>query len=1577
MADLQDTIRLGADASGVEAGVTSAKRSLSSLGQAASDAGRKGGSGLDAIGKGGDAAARKVESATKNTIGSIQRQIAAFEAGGKSSREYQESLARMRGIDTNALKPYLDQLDAARLKAGQAAVAQSQFGSSLDKVGLSAAQVGARIGLAITAMVAGTGAAIKSAINTADEFVKMAQKTGVAVEALRELNYAASLSDVSTDALGTGLKKLSQNMALAADGSKEQAAAFAAIGVNVKQLDGTLKGADTVVSEIAGKFAGLKDSSEKTAIAVALFGKAGADMIPLLNSGSAGLREMGDEARALGQVFSADLAKNAEAFNDNLTRITASAQGGAYAILNELLPTLNLLTDKFFEASRAGTGFAGFLGAAFKKIIETVTIVASDLVFVVESIGRELGAVGAQLVALATLDIKGFNAISEAVKADGVRARAELDKFQYDVLNAGILTSKAGAGRGTAKDPRILGDTLGTAAIINTRGGSGDSAAKKAISDANRELAEQAKLLAELAGLTGSFAEDWDRLSAVYKAGKLDLEGLTKAQADLLAKQPAIKAMHDAEVKAADAIAKANQSARDERAKYINTLSQGLDKVYADVAAQQEQNERLGLSKQAIVALDAAKLDLMATEIERQAVRDLDVTLDERQYDLAVKQAQAYRDLAKAKVEGAAKAAAIDQAADAAKIAADAAKKAEEAWQKTADSINESLTDALLRGFEAGKDFAANFRDTLVNMFETLVLRPVISAAVTPVAQAVTGSLGLAGAANAATSGAGLLSGASSLFGSFGSGVSSGFSAWGAGGSVTGLLGSGSSIFAGGIANGLGVLAGALGPIALGIGVLSSLFGGEKNKQQNTGNATSYFSASGALTRQDTFFGGSSANTDKIINGLQDAYAKAAASLSIGTVATAFNFGSNVRKDGTDARFALGGYAGSSAFQQTETASSESAIQLAASRAVFAALQGSDLPSYLSGAFDGLVAGNLDQAGIDAALAGAQALKVLHTNLLALPLEILRDLSFEATQNLIAFSGGIDQLGANLATYYDQFYAAEEKRQTSVGNIVARLNSAGGNVSAADFASGGSLDTRAEYRALVEATDPSSALYANLLAMAGAFAALTPDTAALAAAAQQAADRLAGINAGLQDKLDLLTGAQTERSLELRDATDESTKALLRQIYAQQDLATAASAATQAAEAAAAAYQQSQRDRLSGATDAASAAYDDLARSIDAQRAADTAAYEAQKAIAKAAFTSQSELLQGQIDGARNSLDSVGESVRKLGSLSQTLRTTLSGLRISGGEGQTRANAQAQISAALASARGGSLPLDGQLSGALHAISQPSEQLFSSFADYARDFYKTANDISALGNISDAQLSEAEATQAILKAQVESLTEQKSILRDGFDDQVSALDGILENARLQLDAANGINTSVLSVAAALEAFSGAKSNLEAARASQVLPTTAGVAEDRNSKILGYVKSVLADPSLDGAGQAQAIAATAKQYGVTEAELASATGFTAAQLREYFAYNNIPRFAVGTNYVSRDGPAYLHEGEAVVPKAYNPAAGGAGAIEALVATLTAEIRTLRASTDRAAENTGRMANTLDGQQSTPLLVEIAA
>ncbi|KIF80774.1 phage tail length tape measure family protein [Noviherbaspirillum autotrophicum] len=134
MSDLKKQIELSVDASGVETGVNRAKRSLADLGATGATAGKNAAGGLDKIGAGGDQAAQKVDAATRNMIGSIQRQIATMQAGSKSSSDYYKALAGQRGIDVNALQPYLDQLDATVAKQAKAGISAAQMSAALRSV---------------------------------------------------------------------------------------------------------------------------------------------------------------------------------------------------------------------------------------------------------------------------------------------------------------------------------------------------------------------------------------------------------------------------------------------------------------------------------------------------------------------------------------------------------------------------------------------------------------------------------------------------------------------------------------------------------------------------------------------------------------------------------------------------------------------------------------------------------------------------------------------------------------------------------------------------------------------------------------------------------------------------------------------------------------------------------------------------------------------------------------------------------------------------------------------------------------------------------------------------------------------------------------------------------------------------------------------------------------------------------------------------------------------------------------------------------------------------------------------------
>lgn len=207
--------------------------------------------------------------------------------------------------------------------------------------------------------IAGLTGLVRGAIDAADNLNKLSQKVGVSVESLSKLQYAAKLSDVSTDELSVGLKKLSVNLQEAGRGSGDALAAFKALGFSQRELLNLSP--DQAFARIAEQFAGIEDGAGKTALAIKLFGRSGADLIPLLNSGSAGLKQMADEAQRLGIVISADAAAAAERFNDNLTRISESSRALGIQLANTALPALTDFTEQLIESQRIFGSFGSAL----------------------------------------------------------------------------------------------------------------------------------------------------------------------------------------------------------------------------------------------------------------------------------------------------------------------------------------------------------------------------------------------------------------------------------------------------------------------------------------------------------------------------------------------------------------------------------------------------------------------------------------------------------------------------------------------------------------------------------------------------------------------------------------------------------------------------------------------------------------------------------------------------------------------------------------------------------------------------------------------------------------------------------------------------------------------------------------------------------------------------------------------------------------------------------------------------------------------------------------------------------------
>ncbi len=211
------------------------------------------------------------------------------------------------------------------------------------------------IGKAVAGMAvsAATGLALltRQAINNAEQMNALAQKAGISVEALSGLTHAAEQSEVSQDQLVLGLTKLSKTMAEAARGSR-------VLGVSFRDQQGNLRMTDDVLLDLAERFQMMPDGARKTALAMQLFGKSGADLIPFLNQGRKGITELIAEAERLGLIISTRMARQADQFNDALSNIGKAARGVANGIASELLPTLIQFMDTSGRLSRE-SGLSG------------------------------------------------------------------------------------------------------------------------------------------------------------------------------------------------------------------------------------------------------------------------------------------------------------------------------------------------------------------------------------------------------------------------------------------------------------------------------------------------------------------------------------------------------------------------------------------------------------------------------------------------------------------------------------------------------------------------------------------------------------------------------------------------------------------------------------------------------------------------------------------------------------------------------------------------------------------------------------------------------------------------------------------------------------------------------------------------------------------------------------------------------------------------------------------------------------------------------------------------------------------
>lgn len=569
---------------------------------------------------------------------------------------------------------------------------------------------------------------------------------------------------------------------------------------------------------------------------------------------------------------------------------------------------------------------------------------------------------------------------------------------------------------------------------------------------------------------------------------------------------------------------------------YMKGIGDETQALLDKAAAEEADLARMGLTAEQLSALTQTRYDEQIALKAAEVARLRGITGREAEIALIEQQIAALNRLKKAD------SAQVRKAAD-----LKALEEQKRAHKDFWDSIDHTAHDTFVSIMDGGKDAATRLKDAFKNIFYDWLYQMTLKKWIVNMSGVV--STSGTGSAMGGLTGGGVgswLSAGQSLWSAFSGGMASSFGSlaisagemfgsaalgeFGVGALYSAGGGSIAGAFAGGTASGLGAAVGAAlpwvaGALALGslFGGGGGLFGGNGPKGVPLGDVDKSFSPTGQVTRAQSYFGGSSASSEAIVNNMQLAYMQAAAALGISTAATQFSYAGNTRGyvgSGGPA-FALSGGAGLTRYS-TYQETSEAAVQLAASRAVFAALKGSQLPGYLRTLFDELTPAAMTKEQIDNTLAFAQALKQTRDALTETraPIDIFR-------QNV---ADGMRVLGTSAATFKTDFVRAIDAGLTP--------------------------ETLTMWQQLGAAMEQLNAVEVQL-----------------AAEAAQAAAAVLQERLGLEKQLLQLQGNTTELRKRELAAMDATNRPLQKQIWAMQDKAAADERAARAAQDLTAAWQ--------------------------------------------------------------------------------------------------------------------------------------------------------------------------------------------------------------------------------------------------------------------------------------------------------------------------------------------------------------------------------------------------------------------
>ena len=273
-------------------------------------------------------------------------------------------------VDNNAANESLSKTDSKAQGVGK---------TLLGGLG-TAAKWGAAIASGAAAATAGMVKLASNTAETCDNIDETSKKIGISTDAYQEWSYAMGQCGMDADTMTTGMKTLSKAAEEAEAGNNTYAASFKALGVSLTDSNGNMKDQETIMNECVSSLANMKEGTERTALASALFGKAGVNMGAMLDEGAGGIQNMKERAHELGLVLDENTVSAGGKLADTLETVKSALSAVVTNLGGALVPIIQDVCDLILNNMPAIQAIVAQLAPVISGLLSGLLPPLTDLV---------------------------------------------------------------------------------------------------------------------------------------------------------------------------------------------------------------------------------------------------------------------------------------------------------------------------------------------------------------------------------------------------------------------------------------------------------------------------------------------------------------------------------------------------------------------------------------------------------------------------------------------------------------------------------------------------------------------------------------------------------------------------------------------------------------------------------------------------------------------------------------------------------------------------------------------------------------------------------------------------------------------------------------------------------------------------------------------------------------------------------------------------------------------------------------------------------------------------------------------